>query len=171
MYWCTSGYYPQGVFVACIIELCSLLVRVAHWRGRYSSLYATWQLDSAFILAVAIYLVFFYYVFCVSLYFRMIATAVEKLWRYISSYTFHKNPSLHLVCILMPPLVKEILESATGHSKSPNFKRESNAKRVVSAAYQVVRTYVCIGKLICIVFAADFKQYYLHVHFVYAIEL
>jgi hypothetical protein len=142
LYWCLSGFYPQGVTLACVVEQCTLLVRVVNWCNDCVKGYAPWQLNLAILVMVGVHVVFYYYVFCVSLYIRVVSSAVVKLRRYISSYTFHKNPSLHLVCILMPPLVKEILETAASHNESPNFKRESNAKRVVSAAHQVVRDHV-----------------------------
>jgi hypothetical protein len=142
IYWCSSGFSPQGVFLASIVEMGILVVRVVTWRDYYVSSYAPWQLNLAFIMTLGVQFVVYFYVFTVSMYFRFIASAIIKLRRYIASYTFHKNPSLHLVCVLMPPLVKEILETAVSHNESPNFKRECNAKRVVTAAHQVVRTLV-----------------------------
>ena len=136
--WGTIGFNPFANVTFVVGEMLFLLVRVSYWRDQYAAIYPPWQLNLICALVICIHLVIYLYIVASSFYFRMVTSAAVKLRQYISSYTFHKNPSLHLVCILMPPLVKEILETAARHNESPNFKRESNAKRVVSAAHQVV---------------------------------
>jgi hypothetical protein len=122
-------------------------MRVIFWREKYGSSFLPWQVNLACALVISVHLVVYCYVFCATLYFRLVTAAATKLRNYISTYTFHKNTSLHLMCILMPPLVKEIMETAALHNESPNYRRESNVKRVVGAAHQVVS---CVYIMVCV---------------------
>lgn len=139
MFWGTISFTPPSFFAFSLVEMGFMLVRVMALRGRYVDTYSPLQLHLACAVIIGMHLLLYVYIFASAYYYRMLTAAVVTLRQYISSYTFHKNPSLHLVCILMPPLVKGLMETASQHEESPSFKREGKAKRLVSAAHQVVR--------------------------------
>ena len=118
-----------------------MLARLNHLRELYATSwlqYAQWQLNLTCIVVICLHLLLYSYLMATSFYYRMLTAAAIKLREYISHFTLQKNPSLHLCCILMPPLVKGIMETASRHDQSPSFKSESGAKRIISTANQVV---------------------------------
>jgi hypothetical protein len=143
IFWSTFGFTPPYIFPFCVVEAVGGVVRVAHFRGMYASTYSPLQLNLTCAVVLGLHLLLYSYLVATSFHYRMLTTAVIKLREYISRFTLQKNPSLHLCCILMPPLIKGIMETASRHDESLSFnsegnKSESNARRIVTAANQVV---------------------------------
>lgn len=144
IFWGSIGFKPSFVVPFCAVETVGVLVRVAFFRSLFvsktgeGSHYSILQLNLASAVVIGLYLLVCAYLVAATFNNRMITTALTKLREYISRFTLQKNPTLHLVYFLLPPLVKSIMETASRHDESPSFKSESNARRIITAANQVV---------------------------------
>ena len=139
IFWGSFGFTPSFLFPFYVMESFGVVVRVLHYRSRFVDSYSPSQLNLACVAVLGLHVLLYSYIMASAFYYRMLTTAVSKLREYISRLTLQKNPTLHLVCVSLPPLVKSIIETASRHDQSPSFKSESNARRIITAANQVVR--------------------------------
>ena len=138
MFWGTLGLPPYFTIVLCLTESIALVGRVVIIHNNFSEHYQLPTLNLTAAIVLGLHFLIYSYLISTSIHFKVIAAAAEKLRDYIARFTLHKLPSLHLVCIVMPPLIKDIMVCASRHDDSMSSTIDNSARRIVTTANQVV---------------------------------
>ena len=138
MFWGTLGLNPGFILALGLTEMCATVVRAVYFCNSYIDHYPIVTLILACFFAVALQLLLLTYLLVTSVHYRAMTAAIMKLRDYISQFTFHKLPSLYLVCILMPPLIKDMMACASQRDAALSAMSNNYARPIVTAANQVV---------------------------------